>query len=68
MSYSLVNFVTFLVSIARMRHVCDMVVLNKLTLMHPKCISGRCVVTFLNQTPNIFDRCVVKRGFLVTNK
>ena len=63
MSYSLVNFVTFLVLIVRTCHVSYIVVLNKLTLTQPKCISGRCVVTFLSQIPNIIDWCVVKRGF-----
>ena len=39
MSYSFVNFVTFLVSTERKCHICDIIVLNKLTLTQSKCIS-----------------------------
>ena len=39
MSYSFVNFVSFLVSTERKCHICDIIVLNKLTLTQSKCIS-----------------------------
>jgi hypothetical protein len=39
MSYSLVNFVTFLVSTERKCHICDIIVLNKLTWTQSKHIS-----------------------------
>ena len=40
MSYLFVNFVTFLVSTERNCHICDIIVLNKLTLTQ-SCISDR---------------------------
>ena len=39
MSYSLVNFVTFLVSSERKCHICDIIVFNKLTLTQSKRIT-----------------------------
>ena len=42
MSYSLVKVVTFLVSTERKCHICDIIVLNKLTLMQSKHISDEC--------------------------
>ena len=36
MSYSFVNFVTFLISTERKCHICDIIVLNKLALTQSK--------------------------------
>lgn len=46
MPYSLVNFVTFVVSTERKCYICDSIVLNKLTLTESKRISDDLVATF----------------------
>ena len=46
MSYSFVNFVTFLLSTARKCRICDIIVLNKLTLTQSKRIRVRLKVLF----------------------
>ena len=59
MSYFFVNFATFLISTERKCHIHDLIVFKKSTLTQSERISGRCAVTFFNQTSDIFDQCVV---------
>ena len=41
MPYSFANFVTFYVSTERKCHICDIILLDKLTLTQSQCISDK---------------------------